>query len=351
MGTTLEQLARLVDGQLHGDGSCEISGAAILRDVQRGQITFVDNPTLADKVGESQASAVLSPPDVIPSGVSYIRVDNVHEAFAQVVSHFCPPRPKSAPGISSQAVISPTASIGEGVAIHANAVIGDEVAIGDGCIVHPGVQVMAGCRIREQVTLFPNVVLHENTIVGARCVIHANVVIGAYGFGYNFADGRHQLSAQLGYVEIGDDVDIGACTTVDRGTYGPTVIGEGTKIDNQVQIAHNCRIGRHNIICSQVGIAGSATTGDYVVLAGQVGVRDHIHIGTGAKVGAKGGVVSSIPDGETYIGIPCTPERHQKRVLAAIQRLPEIKQQVKAMQRQLKELEHLADPLPAAKAG
>ncbi len=174
--------------------------------------------------------------------------------------------------------------------------------------------------------------LYENTVVGPRCLIHAGAVLGAYGFGYELVDGRHQLSAQLGNVELGPDVEIGAGTTIDRGTYGATVVGEGTKIDNLVMIAHNCRIGRHNMLCSQVGIAGSTTTGDYVVMAGQVGVRDHVHVGKGAVLGAMAGVINNVPDGSRMIGIPATPEREQKIKQAVMTRLPEMRQQLKRLQ-------------------
>jgi UDP-3-O-[3-hydroxymyristoyl] glucosamine N-acyltransferase len=176
-------------------------------------------------------------------------------------------------------------------------------------------------------------------------LIHAGAVLGAYGFGYKTVGGRHQLSAQLGWVELGADVDVGAGTTIDRGTYGPTRIGEGTKIDNQVMIAHNCRIGRHNLICSQAGVAGSCTTGDYVVLAGQVGVRDHVHIGDRAVVGAKGGVSGDVPAGEIYLGIPATPEREQKLKQAALSKLPEMRRQLKELERTVS---RLAGPLEPA---
>jgi UDP-3-O-[3-hydroxymyristoyl] glucosamine N-acyltransferase len=190
---------------------------------------------------------------------------------------------------------------------------------------------MAGCQIGEQVTIFPNAVLYENTVVGPRSVIHAGAVLGAYGFGYVSSGGKHQLSAQLGYVEVGADVEIGACSTIDRGTYGPTVIGEGTKIDNLVMIGHNCRIGRHNMLCSQVGIAGSTTTGDYVIMAGQAGVRDHVTIGDRAVLGAKAGVPNDVPADTMVFGIPARPEREQKLIFAAIARLPELRRQVKAL--------------------
>ena len=186
--------------------------------------------------------------------------------------------------------------------MHPGATIGDDVEIGSGSTIHPGTRVLAGCKLAERVTLFPNVVLYENTQVGAGTIIHSGAVIGSHGFGYRQDAGRHEPSAQLGHVEIGAGVEIGACTTIDRGTYGPTKIGDGTKIDNLVMIAHNCRIGRHNMICSQVGIAGSTSTGDYVIMAGQVGVRDHVHIGTGAVLAAMAGITNDVPAGARMLG-------------------------------------------------
>jgi UDP-3-O-[3-hydroxymyristoyl] glucosamine N-acyltransferase len=197
---------------------------------------------------------------------------------------------------------------------------------------------LAGCIIGADVTIFPNVVLYQDTRVGNSTIIHAGAVIGAYGFGYREVDGRHQLSAQLGHVEIGRDVEIGANATIDRGTYGPTVIGEGTKIDNLVMIAHNCRLGRYNLICSQVGIAGSTTTGDYVVMAGQVGVRDHVHIGARAVLCSKAGVSNDVEDGVEMLGSPAAPLRQAKLQMAAVAKLPEMRRQFRALQRQFEEL-------------
>jgi len=178
-------------------------------------------------------------------------------------------------------------------------------------------------------------VLYENTRVGARVIIHAGAVLGAYGFGYATKGGRHLLSPQLGYVELEADVEIGAGTTVDRGTYGATLIGEGTKIDNQVMIAHNCRIGRHNMICSQVGIAGSCTTGDYVVMAGQVSVRDHVNVGDRAVVGAKSGVMCDLQPAQQYLGAPAVVERDEMRLVASLHKLPELRKEVRDLRRQL----------------
>jgi UDP-3-O-[3-hydroxymyristoyl] glucosamine N-acyltransferase len=203
---------------------------------------------------------------------------------------------------------------------------------------------MAGCKIGEQVTIYPNAVLYEETRVGPRCIIHGCAVLGADGFGYRLVEGRHQLQAQLGYVEIGADVDIGAGTTIDRGAYGATRVGEGTKIDDQVMIGHNCQIGRHNLICAQVGIAGSTTSGDYVVMAGQVGVRDHVHIGSKAIIGAKSGVSNDVPEGTSMLGAPAVPEREKKLEFAAMAKLPEMRREFKALQRAVAELQARFEP-------
>jgi UDP-3-O-[3-hydroxymyristoyl] glucosamine N-acyltransferase len=333
MQATLAELAALVNGQIIGDGRLPIYGAATLRDAGPGQITLVDQAEKNQRLENCCAAAVVAPRSFAPKNLPAIQVDDVHRAFATIVRHFQPQRQTPRIGISPLAAVSPTARIGQNVDIHPFATIGDGATVGDGATIHSGVHVMAGSQIGEDVTIFPNVVLYENTVVGPRSIIHANVVLGAYGFGYGFADGRHVLSAQLGNVVIGADVEIGANSTVDRGTYGPTTIGDGTKIDNMVMVAHNCRIGRHNMLCSQVGIAGSTTTGDYVVMAGQVGVRDHVHIGDRAVLGAMAGVTNDVPAGSRMIGIPATPERDQKLKQAAFSKLPEMRRQLKKLQR------------------
>jgi UDP-3-O-[3-hydroxymyristoyl] glucosamine N-acyltransferase len=217
-------------------------------------------------------------------------------------------------------------------------VVGDDVEIGDGSVIHSCAVVMAGCRLGREVTVFPGAVLYENTVLGDRVVVHGGAILGAYGFGYEKVDGRHQLCAQLGNVEVGDDVEIGAGATIDRGTYGPTVIGEGTKLDDQVMIGHNCRIGRHNLLCSQVGIAGSSTTGDYVVMAGQVGIGDHLRIGDDVQIGAQAGVMDDIAGRQTMLGSPAIPLRDQMVIIAALSKLPELRKQVRSLQRTIEEL-------------
>jgi len=351
MQATLAELAELVNGELIGDGQIVIAGAAPLSDVQPGEITLVDGVERKQSLAHSPASAAIAPRSFSADNLPVIRVDDIHAAFTQIINRFRPPRAARRQGISPHAVVSPTAQIAADVEIHPLATIGDDVEIGAGTVIHSGVQIMAGAKIGPQVTIFPNAVLYEDTIVGPRCIIHAGVVLGAYGFGYQFNDGRHRLSAQLGNVVLGADVEIGANTTVDRGTYGPTTIGDGTKIDNQVMIAHNCRIGRHNLLCSQVGIAGSTTTGDYVVMAGQVGVRDHVTIGDGAVLGAMAGVINDVPKGARMVGIPATPERAQMVQLASLAKLPEIRKQVKALQATVDRLVAAEETHPATNNG
>jgi UDP-3-O-[3-hydroxymyristoyl] glucosamine N-acyltransferase len=354
MTITLREIAQLIDGRLEGDGTLAITGAAILRDAQAGDITLADHPKLAPQLAASRASAAIVSRAFTPSGLPYIAVDNVHRSFAEVLTRLRPQRTNLVSGIDpraqvdASAIVSSTAYIGPGAQIGPRAIVGDHASIGARTVLHGGVNVMAGCHLADDCEIFPNVVLYENTMLGPRVTIHSGSVIGAYGFGYECVDGRHRRNAQLGHVEIEADVEIGACTTIDRGTYGATRIGEGTKIDNQVMIAHNCRIGRHNLICSHVGIAGSATTGDYVVLAGQVGLRDHVHIGDRAVICAQAGVMNDVAPGSTLVGSPAIPERDQMYVWAASYKLPEMRKQLKALQRIV---EQMHGPHPDLSAG
>ncbi len=335
MGLPLHEIACLVDGRLCGATDLEITGAATIATARPGEITLADSPKLAPQLLRSQAAAVIVPEGFEPAGIPFISVGDVHEAFAKVVRHFRPQMQHRHIGVSHAANISLSAKIASDVEVDPGANIGDHVEIGPGCVIHSGVCILDGCRIGEGVIIFPNAVLYENTLVGNRVIIHAGTVIGAYGFGYTLAGDRHKLGSQLGYVEIEDDVEIGACTAIDRGTYGPTLIGQGTKIDNHVQIAHNCRIGKHNLICAHVGIAGSATTGDYVVIAGQVGIRDHTHVGERAALGAQCGVMNDIPAGQRVLGSPAIEEKEEYRILAAMFKLPDMRKKLIELERKL----------------
>ncbi|MCC9642406.1 UDP-3-O-(3-hydroxymyristoyl)glucosamine N-acyltransferase [Rhodopirellula sp. JC740] len=312
---------------------CE--GAAPPAEAGSTHVTLVDQVAHANQLAGSEASAVIAPEYVADSPTHLqIIVADPHAAFTRLVSHFRPASQDCLPvaGIDPSAKIDPTAKV------HPTANIGCDVEIGPNCFIAPGVTIGAGCKLSADCTLHPNVTLYAYCELGERVTLHAGTVVGAHGFGYKMVDGRHVPTAQLGYVVIENDVEVGASSTIDRGTYGATRIGEGTKIDNQVMIAHNCRIGRHNLLCSQVGIAGSCTTGDYVVLAGQVGLKDHIALADGVIVGAQAGVMDDLAANQVYLGSPATSQRDQMQIMAVQRRLPEMRRDLKRLTQQVERL-------------
>jgi UDP-3-O-[3-hydroxymyristoyl] glucosamine N-acyltransferase len=343
MSLTLGQLTELVGGtMLSGEASLPIAAAATLETATPHDITLVDSPDRLHLLAKSAAAAAIVPAGSGPLDRPTIEVADVHAAFAAAITRFRPPRVASRTGVSPQAAVDPSARLAPDVEIHPFATVGADCELGPGVTIQSGARLLAGCRVGAGTTIHPNAVLYENTVVGERCVVHAGAVLGAHGFGYKVVAGRYAISAQLGWVELGDDVEVGACTTIDRGTYGPTVIGTGTKLDNLVMIAHNCRLGRHNMICSQVGVAGSTSSGDWVVMAGQVGVRDHVHIGDKAVLGARSGVSCDIEAGKTVLGEPAIDLRDRKLQLATISKLPEMRKELKALAARLEALERSA---------
>jgi UDP-3-O-[3-hydroxymyristoyl] glucosamine N-acyltransferase len=339
LSATLAELAELVGGTLHGDPSIVVHNAWPIEDAQPGTITLIDHADRLARLSSIKAAAVVTPSDVTVAGLPSIAVSDVHAAFITLVTKFRPGPAAQALGVHPSAVIDPSARIGARASIGAGVVIGPRAVLGDDCEVGPNSVIGDECVLGNGVRIAAGVTLYAGVVVGDRCRLHSGSVLGADGFGYRQVEGRHVLSAQLGTVELGPDVEVGANSSIDRGAYGPTTIGEGTKIDNLVQIAHNCRIGRHNLICSQVGIAGSTSTGDYVVMAGQVGVRDHVRIGERAVLSAMCGVSNDVPAGETMLGAPATPLREQKLRLAAIAKLPEMRKELRAVKAELAKLQ------------
>lgn len=335
MAALLSELAELVAGKLVGDGSIAITSADPLSTAKEGSITFVDNPRSFTDLHKSRASAAILSPDLPTNGLSYIQVNDPLSAFIEVLHFLRGPTNKKCAAIDPRAAIHPKAKIGQGVTVGPFAVIEEGVIIGKRCHIHAGAIIGEGSQLGDDVEIHSYVVLYPGTKLGNRVCIHANAVIGADGFGYRFKDGKHVKVPQLGHVEIGDDVEIGSCSTIDRATFDATYIGTGTKIDNQVQIGHNCNIGPHNILVSQVGIAGSSSTGEYVVIAGQVGIRDHIHIGAGSTIGAKAGVTKDVPPGVRMLGAPATPERDQKKILMSLEKLPDMRKDIKRLKQHL----------------
>jgi UDP-3-O-[3-hydroxymyristoyl] glucosamine N-acyltransferase len=329
VSVTVRELAECVRGEVLGDGDLLIVNARTLAEAQPGDITFVQDDKHLASWHASKASAAVAPPSVSVNGRPLIRVADPLMAFARIVKRF-QGRPQAATGIIDPlARIHPTAKLGPRVSVGPFAVIGENAEVGADTVLECGAVVGRRCRLGAEVVLHPHVILYDDSVLGDRVIVHANAVIGSDGFGYRFQQGQHVKVPQLGWVEVEDDVEIGSGTTVDRGTFGPTRIGCGTKIDNQVQIAHNCQIGRYNLIAAQVGIAGSSSTGDHVVLAGQVGVADHLHVGDRAVLAAQTGVTKSVPPDARMIGFPARPDGPAKRMYVVLGQLPELRKDIR----------------------
>jgi UDP-3-O-[3-hydroxymyristoyl] glucosamine N-acyltransferase len=233
--------------------------------------------------------------------------------------------------------------------IYPGAHIAEDVIIGESCDIHPGVCIGPGCRIGDHTILYPYVVLYHDIHIGKRVIINAGVVLGTNGFGYQFMKGAHQSLHHYGSVRIEDDVELGANTTIDRGLIGATIIGEGSKIDNQCQIAHNCEMGKYNLLAGHAAWAGSVTSEDNVICAGQVGVADHVHIGKGAVIAAQAGVSRNLEGGKTYFGYPAMEIGEMRKQLAALRKLPEYREQMKEMASEIKSLKAQIQKLSASK--
>jgi len=319
-----------------------------LQDARADDLTIVDSMKHVETWLSSPASVALAPMAIAQelskqsteSNKVVIGVEDLHQAFQVALVAIRGARSSEFywTGIHSTAVIHPTAEVSESASIGPYVSIGAGCKIGERSLIHPGVQILGCCEIAEDCEIFPSAVLYHGTILHPRVLVHASSILGAYGFGYRQSNSQHIRTAQLGWVEIESDVEIGAGTTIDRGTYGPTRIGRGTKLDNQIQIGHNVHVGQHNLLCAQVGIAGSSSTGSYVVLGGQVGVRDHIHLGDRTMAAAQSGIANDVPDDTSVLGTPALPQREATQMWIHSQRLPEIRKQIKTLESQMKNL-------------
>jgi UDP-3-O-[3-hydroxymyristoyl] glucosamine N-acyltransferase len=333
----LSELSALIGASFDASsGDPEITGVASLQEAREGDVTFFSNPRYLAQLRASKASAV-----IIPSGFEeqitpfLLRVENPSAAFATAVAAFAPKEIIPALGVHPSAVVNPSVVLGEGVSIGPNAVIESGVVIGNGTIIDSGCLIGTGVRLGKECRLYQGVIIRERCQLGDRVILQPGAVIGSCGFGYEFQGGRHVKIPQTGIVEIGNDVEIGANTTIDRARFGRTVIGEGSKIDNLVQIAHNVQVGPHTIICSQVGIAGSTRIGAYVTLAGQVGLAGHIDIGDKAVIGAQSGLSKNVPAESMVIGAPAKPMKEWKQSNFYISQLGKLYERVKELEGKL----------------
>ena len=319
-------IADLVGGKLVGDANSSIEAIAPLDRAGPRDLSFFAKERYAAQFAESRVGVVLISPELATAegpAKTRIVVDKPYDALLKVLPRLYR-EPAVVPGVHSTATIGRGARVGSSVSIAAGAVIGDGCVIGDGTVIGANVVIGDGVEIGAGCKLFPNVVVYSGSRLGDRVAIHGGAVIGSDGFGYVYRDHAHAKIPHVGRCIIGNDVEIGANTTVDRGSISDTVIGAGTKIDNLVQIAHNVRIGRLCLIVAQAGIAGSAVLEDGVVIGGQVGLGGHITIGKGARVGAQGGVFGDIPPGETWSGYPARPHKEALRAQAALFKLSKI---------------------------
>ncbi len=321
----------------------EITGIATIENAGPGDLTFLSNPKYQKYLATTQAEAVILPKNIKPPQhpISLV-VDDPYFAFLQVLEIFNDRMPQDiAAGIHNLAVIDPDVVTGENVAIGACAVIGPGVSIGSNTIIGPGSVILKNSCIGKECVLYPNVTVMDGCKIGDRVILHAGVVIGSDGFGFAPHEGRLRKIPQIGTVHIGDDVEIGACTCIDRAAFGETVIEHGTKIDNLVQVAHNVRIGSSTVIASQSGMSGSTHIGSGVKIGGQAGFAGHITIGNGASIGAQSGVTKDVPENTTVSGYPAKDHMKAKRLEAALRNLPDLMKKVKHQEKKIKELEKI----------
>jgi UDP-3-O-[3-hydroxymyristoyl] glucosamine N-acyltransferase len=290
-------------------------------------IIFLEQEKLLDLVRQAEAGLIITTEQFVPQleGKNILVVEKPYYSVLMLVRYWLNLQEGDrASGIHESSVLGQNCVIGNNVTIGANSVIKDNCIIGDDTIIEENCHIGTDCRIGSNCKLYPGVTLYEESVLEDRVVLHTGVVIGADGFGYILLDGKQQKIPQIGNVVIHSDVEIGANSSIDRATFGSTIIGEGTKIDNLVQIGHNCVVGKHSILCAQVGLAGSTRIGDYVYLAGQVGVAGHLTIGDRAMVGAQSGVTNDIEPGAKYFGSPAREVGITKRIMAAEKYLPEM---------------------------
>ena len=320
MKKRLNELAEWVGGTVVGDGEVEISGVAAIEEARPGEITFVANPRYLKILDKTHATAVIVSPEISQTDKPLLRVANPYLAYAKILTLFSH-KIYQAKGIDPNAWISPTALLGQELTLY------------------PGVYVGEDSSIDEESVIYPNVSIYPRTVLGKRVILHSGVVVGSDGFGYVKEDKKNVKIPQVGTVEIEDDVEIGANSTIDRAALGKTIIRRGVKIDNLVQVAHSVVVGEDSILCAQVGISGSTKIGSNVTLLGQVGVIDHIEIGDNVTVVAQSGVMNDLPANQAYTGTPSMPHRDFLRMTAVHQKLPEMRKTLAEIEKRLKKIE------------
>jgi UDP-3-O-[3-hydroxymyristoyl] glucosamine N-acyltransferase len=342
VGYRLAELAELVEGRVEGDPERAVETIRILEEAGPGDLSFLTSSRYRAQAVASRAGALLvgkglaAMADIAALGRDLLVVDDPGYALAVLLARIHPDSGgRRPPGVHPTAILEPGCVVDPTAHVGPYVVIGEGSRIGAGATLHAFVAVGRGCAVGEGAVLHPHAVLYDGTELGAAVIVHAGVVLGADGFGYATHGGAHHKVPQLGRVVIEANVEVGANSTVDRATLGATRIGEGTKIDNLVQVGHNVQVGRHSILCGQAGIAGSARLGDGVVLAGQAGVAGHIQLGNRVQVAAKSAALASVEEGTAVAGIPAVEIRKWRRQTVLISRLEEMSRRLRALERRL----------------
>ncbi len=338
---TVAQIAELLDGQVEGNSERLITGADALENATPNDLSFVANQKAVQAAPSSGAGCLLVAPSFAQTGKwSLVRVANPRAAFATAVSALYR-TPKPPASIHPTAIIAQSASISSDCFVGAHVTIGEHTKIGSGSYIGNGCVIGDDVTIADNTTLYANVTLYDGVRVGARVILHSGCVLGAHGFGFTLINDHYEKFPQVGAVEIGDDVEIGANSCVDRAALGVTRIGEGTKLDNLVHVAHNCVIGRHVVVAAQTGFSGSVVVGDYAVIGGQAGIGEKVTIESKAIVGGKSGILPSqrIEAGEPVWGIPARPLRQHLKGLAHLAKLPQLRQELERLREKIAALE------------
>jgi UDP-3-O-[3-hydroxymyristoyl] glucosamine N-acyltransferase len=331
---SLAEIAERIGGEIDGDGRVEISGAAPFETAGKEDIAFAENAALLKKIGETDAGAVIVPKQFNNTRKTLLKIENPKVAFAKVLEIFYPPK-KKPEGVHPSATIGTETTCGKNVSIGPGVVLQDYVTLGDGVILHPHVVIGDHVIIGDDTEIFPNVTIFDRCRIGNRVIINAGTVIGSDGFGYAPEGETYYKIPQVGIVQIDDDVEIGACNTIDRATFGKTWIQKGVKTDNLVMIAHNVTIGENTIIIAQAGVAGSTAIGKHVILAAQAGISGHLTIEDGAVIGPQTGVVKSVAKNVVVSGSPERPHRHHLRIQHIMGRLPELKKRLDTLEKRM----------------
>lgn len=342
MELTVKEIAGAIGGRVAGDEGAVVRDVAPLEEASEGDITFIADRRRLKLLGSAAATAVIlresDSAAAEGAGRNLILVKDPLRAFLRVMDIFRP-QPPVVPGIHPKAEVSPKAAIGKDASIQAFTVVEEGAVIGERTTLYPGVYIGRGAMVGGDAVLHSGVRVREGCQIGDRVIIHCNSVVGSDGFGYTRAGASYVKIPQRGIVRIEDDVEVGACVTIDRATIGATVIGRGTKIDNLVQIAHNVRVGADSVIVAQAGVAGSARIGNRVQVAGQAGIAGHIEVGDDSSLSAKAGATNDIPRGSVYSGFPAIPHREWLRASVVFGKLPELKKRIEELEKRLDRLE------------